>query len=79
MEIGSVLPAEELAFCKDAAFVHIVNICDDFECVVARHFQFFHCPLSFVELDGVRLDLHGRVVSLEEFEGVSAGHLLVFL
>ena len=31
LEIGSVLPAKELAFCEDVVFVHIVNIHDDFE------------------------------------------------
>ena len=59
LERGSILPEKELAFCKDANFAHIVNICDDFERVVARHFQLFHCPLPFVDLDSVRIDVHG--------------------
>ena len=79
LELGSVLPAKELALCEDSAFVHIFNIRDDFECVVARPFQFFHCPLPFVELDGVRLDVYGGVVFPEELKGVGDGHLLVVL
>ena len=67
LERGSILPAKELAFCKDAASVHIVDICDDFKRVVARHFQLFYVLLPFVELDGVRLDVHGGVVSKKEF------------
>ena len=72
MESRSILPAKELAFRKDAAFVHIIDIRDNFERGVVRHFKLFHCPLPFVELDG-------GVVSPEEFEGVGAGHLLVVL
>ena len=79
LERGSILPEKELAFREDAAFLYIVHICDDFECVVAHHFQLFHCPLPFFELDGIRLDVHGGVVSPEEFEGVGADHLLVIL
>ena len=79
MERGSILPAKDLVFRKYAAFVYIFDIYDDFERVAVRHFQLFHCPLPFVELDGVRLDVHGGVVSPEEFEGVGAGHLLVIL
>ena len=79
LELGSIIPEKDLEFCKDAAFVHIVDIRDDFERVVERHFQLFHCSLPFVELDGVRLDVNGGVVSPEEFEGVGAGHLFVVL
>ena len=72
LESGSILPAKELRFRKDAAFVHIVDIRDDFERIVVWHFKLFHCPLPFVELDG-------GMVSSEEFEGVGAVHLLVVL
>ena len=42
-------------------------------------FNFFYFPLPFVELDGIRLDVHGGVVSPEELKGVGAGHLLMVL
>ena len=70
---------KDLVFRKDAASLHIVNIHDDFERIVARHFQNVHCPLTFVELDGVLLDVHGGAVSPEEFESVGAGHLILVL
>ena len=67
LDRGSILPVKELGFLKNAEFVHIFHICDDFKRVVARHFQLFYVLLPFVELDGVRLDVHGGVVSKKEF------------
>ena len=47
LEGGNILLEKELAIHKDAAFLNIVDICDDFERVVERHFQLSHCPLTF--------------------------------
>ena len=59
--------------------MHVVNVCDDLECVVAWHVKFYHRPLPFVEFDGIRFNLYVGMIAPKEFEGVSTRHLFVVL
>ena len=79
LEVGLVLPFEELSLLENSTLVYIIDVGENFEGVVARYVQFYHCALSLLELDCVGLDVHVWMVAPKKLESVGAFHFLVVL